>query len=378
MNRILFESINIGRVELRNRFVMSAAADNLSTETGHVSSEQISRFSDLAKGGVGLIISGAITVHPTGTSHSGSPTLAADDAIKGWKRLTTAVHGRGAKIVAQLCHSGIWTSKYQNTLGREGIAASVLPDDDYYLNRPIFKVGKYHSATEEDLGLVIRAYGTAARRAREAGFDGVQLHGAHDSLLSQFLSSHTNRRDDCWGGSPENRLHLHREIYRLIRERTGSDFPVMIKLGVEDGIGIPGGLRFPEGRTGAISLADLGFDALEISQGLQGDFWNGTALRTGIDRVEKEAYFRAWCREISEVVKIPTMLVGGLRTFELMEEIVRSHEADFISLCRPLIREPGLINDWQRGDTHRATCISCNKCAMSLAEGKTLTCSLDN
>jgi 2,4-dienoyl-CoA reductase-like NADH-dependent reductase (Old Yellow Enzyme family) len=378
MNSILFESIRISNVELRNRFVMSAAADNLSTEAGHVSSEQISRFSELAGGGVGLIISGAITVHPTGTSHPGSPTLAEDSTIDGWKRLSSAVHERGAKIAAQLCHSGIWTSKYQNSLGRDGIAASVLPEDDYYLNRPFFKAGEYHAATEDDLELVIQSYGEAARRARESGFDGVQLHGAHDSLLAQFLSPCTNRRRDRWGGSGGNRLCLHREIYCRVREKTGSDFPVTIKLGVEDGIGIPDGLKFPEGKSAALSLADLGFNALEISQGLQGDFWEGTALRTVISRVEKEAYFRGWCREISKEVTIPTMLVGGLRTFELMEEIVRNHEADCVSLCRPLIREPGLINDWRRGDTHRATCISCNKCAMALAEGKALTCSLDN
>jgi len=239
----------------------------------------------------------------------------------------------------------------------------------------MFLPGKYHAATDEEIRAIIRAFGDAALRAKEAGFDAVQLHGAHSSLLSQFLSPHTNRRTDSWGGSLENRIHIHREMYGDIRTKVGEDYPVMIKLGVEDGG--PGGLKFNEGKIVACYLSELGFDALEISQGLMGKLWEETPMRTRINSIEKEAYFRDWCREVTGAIDTPTMLVGGLRTFELMEEIVRNHEADFISLCRPLIREPGLINDWKRGDTHRATCVSCNKCALALGEGKPLDCYLE-
>lgn len=377
MNSVLFETAKIKNIELRNRFVMSAAADHLSTEEGHVTNLQIARFNQLAEGGVGLIISGAILAHSSGKTYAGSPTLADDDAIAGYKKLVSEVHKRGAKIAAQLCHSGISTSRYQNTLGREGIAPSLIPENDYYFNtqNSMFLPGKYHAATDEEIRAIIRAFGDAALRAKEAGFDAVQLHGAHSSLLSQFLSPHTNRRMDSWGGSVENRIHIHREMYRDIRTKVGEDYPVMIKLGVED-CG-PGGLKFNEGKIAARYLSELGFDALEISQGLMGKLWEETPMRTKINSIEKEAYFRNWCREITGAIDTPTMLVGGLRTFELMEEIVRNHEADFISLCRPLIREPGLINDWKRGDTHRATCVSCNKCGLALGEGKPLDCYLE-
>jgi 2,4-dienoyl-CoA reductase-like NADH-dependent reductase (Old Yellow Enzyme family) len=260
-------------------------------------------------------------------------------------------------------------------LGREAIGPSVIPEDSYYLNRAWFPAGKYHEATDEEVRTIVQAFGNAALRAQKAGFDAIPLHGAHDSLLSQFMSPHTNRRLDSWGGSLENRINIHREIYKDIRAKVGEDFLVMIKLGVEDGF--PGGLKFNDGKTAARYLSEEGFDAVEISQGLQGKFPEETPLRTKINSIEKEAYFRDWCREVASAIDTPTMLVGGLRTFELMEEIVRNHEADFISLCRHLIREPGLINDWKRGDTHRATCVSCNKCGLALGEGKPLDCYLE-
>jgi 2,4-dienoyl-CoA reductase-like NADH-dependent reductase (Old Yellow Enzyme family) len=138
---------------------------------------------------------------------------------------------------------------------------------------------------------------------------------------------------------------------------------VLIKLGVEDGF--PGGLEFREGRMAAQLLAQWGFDALEISQGLRGKAFEGTAARTKIDNVDREGYFRDWCKGVKSQLSVPVMMVGGLRTFELMEEVIQEGDADFISLSRPLIREPGIINRWKGGDRNRATCISCNMCMSS-------------
>lgn len=142
--------------------------------------------------------------------------------------------------------------------------------------------------------------------------------------------------------------------------------PVLIKLGVEDGF--PGGLEFKEGRKAAQLLAQWGFDSLEISQGLRGKRYEGTEFRTKVDSIDREGYFRDWCKRVKSQVSVPVMMVGGLRTFELMEEAIQEGEADFISLCRPLIREPGIINEWKGGDRHRATCISCNLCLSALRE----------
>jgi 2,4-dienoyl-CoA reductase-like NADH-dependent reductase (Old Yellow Enzyme family) len=245
------------------------------------------------------------------------------------------------------------------------VGPSFVPDDPYCTE-------KYRSITEDEIWDIIWAFGDAAKRAKEAGFDAVQLHGAHAYLPSQFLSPHTNRRDDDWGGTLENRLRFHHEIYKDIRTKVGEDYPVLIKLGVEDGF--PGGLEFKEGRKAAQLLSQWGFDSLEISQGLRGERYEGTEFRTEIDSVDREGHFRDWCRRVKRQVTVPVMMVGGLRTFELMEEAIQEGEADFISLCRPLIREPGIINEWKGGDRHRATCISCNMCLSAIVKGETLHC----
>jgi 2,4-dienoyl-CoA reductase-like NADH-dependent reductase (Old Yellow Enzyme family) len=219
---------------------------------------------------------------------------------------------------------------------------------------------------------VIDAFGKAARRARQAGFDAVQLHGAHGYLPSQFLSPYTNRRHDEWGGSLENRLRLHREIYKAMRCNVGENYPIFIKLGVEDGFA--GGLELREGIQAAKMLADLGFDSLEISSGVRGKKYSGTEYKTKINKLSKEAYFRSWSREIKSQVDIPIIAVGGFRTLGIMEEIVRNKEADFIALCRPLITEPDLICQWEKEPDKKPKCISCNKCIEALHKGKTLRC----
>ncbi|MGE5839598.1 MAG: NADH:flavin oxidoreductase, partial [Deltaproteobacteria bacterium] len=177
-----------------------------------------------------------------------------------------------------------------------------------------------------------------------------------------------------WGGSLENRLRLHHEIYRAIRAKAGEGYPVLAKIGVADCL--PGGLEYSEGKRAARYLAERGFAALEISSGLRGKGYENSEFRPGISRLETEAYFREWCRDIRRIVNVPVMMVGGLRTFELMEQMIQDQEADFVSLSRPLIREPGIINDWREKERHRATCISCNKCFDALLKGEALHCAM--
>jgi 2,4-dienoyl-CoA reductase-like NADH-dependent reductase (Old Yellow Enzyme family) len=150
---------------------------------------------------------------------------------------------------------------------------------------------------------------------------------------------------------------------------------VLVKLGVQDGF--PGGLEFHEGKRAAQDLAEWGFDALEISSGLRGIGYENSEFRPGINQLEREAYFREWCRDIRRSVSVPVMMVGGLRTLDLMEQVIQNQEADFVSLSRPLIREPGIINAWKNKDRQRATCISCNKCFDALLKGEELHCVIE-
>jgi 2,4-dienoyl-CoA reductase-like NADH-dependent reductase (Old Yellow Enzyme family) len=361
----LFGPAQIKNMRLRNRFVRSATVDN-GAESGHVSEKQIRSFIELSDGGIGLIVTGMTAVHLSDYIRPSQNQLSGDDCIPAYKKLTSAVHGRGAKIAIQLAHMGRERGKFLKDAMDQAVAPSFIENDPYC------EAKKYRAMTTDEIREIIEAFGNAAKRAREAGFDAVQIHGAHAFLLAQFLSPYTNRRDDEWGGSLENRLRFHTEIYRAIRRNVGGDYPVLIKLGVEDGFS--GGLDFSEGKRAAQILAEIGFDALEISQGLRGEPFEGTEFRTRIDGPDQEAYFRAWGKEVKQNVNVPVMMVGGFRTPALMMEIIEKGEADFISLCRPFIREPGIVNEWQKGDLRRSRCISCNKCIEALKNGEFLHC----
>ena len=362
---VLFDSVNMGSMTLRNRFVRSATYDGCAEKNGHVSQNQLRMYEELARGGVGLIITGITYVHPSGQISPFQNSLASDDCVPGFRKLAQAAHQQGAKIAVQLFHAGRETGKVLRPERKQAIAPSWVTDD------PNFQA-PHRAMTEEEIWEIVGAFGDASRRAREAGHDAVQLHAAHGYLLSQFLSPYTNRRVDQWGGDLENRLRLHREIYRDIRAKVGKDYPVLVKIGVADSF--PGGLEYHEGKRAAQYLVEWGFDALEISSGLRGVGYENTEFRPGINQLEREAYFRGWCRDIRRSVNVPVMMVGGLRSVELMEQVIQNQEADFVSLCRPLIREPKIINDWKNKDRHRATCISCNKCFDALLKGEPLHC----
>jgi 2,4-dienoyl-CoA reductase-like NADH-dependent reductase (Old Yellow Enzyme family) len=363
---ILFEPFKIKQMVLPNRFMRSATFDGAADARGHVTEAQIALFNSLAEGGVGLIVTGITYVHPRGQRREPQPSIADDSVIPGFRKLTESVHNRGARIAVQLFHAGREGGTFQALRGAKAIAPSFIDNDPYCSQT------EYRAMTDEEAQKAVEAFGDAAMRAKEAGFDAVQLHGAHAYLFSQFLSPFTNRRNDAWGGSLENRLRFHREVLADIRKKTGDDFPVLIKLGVQDSF--PEGLQFEEGMAAARILAESGFDGLEISVGLRGKAFEESEFRTGIDDISKEAYLRALCAAVKRQVTVPVAMVGGLRSFELMEEIIRKQEADLISLSRPLVREPRLIKDWKQGDYHRARCISCNQCVQAMIKGGTLHC----
>lgn len=365
---ILFEKSQIKGLELKNRLVRSATYDGMALKNGHVSNDQIVLYENLAKGGVGLIVTGITSVHSSGRISAFQNVIDSDDAIQGFKQLVERVHGNGAKIAIQLFHGGRECAVYQRAKHRRlAVAPSVITDDPFFDS-------ECREITHGEILELIEAFGTAAARARVAGFDAVQIHGAHAYLFSQFLSPSTNRRQDDWGGSLDKRLAFLRNVYRAVRSEVGEDYPVMIKLGVADGF--PGGLAFSEGKLAATQCAAWGFDAIEISQGLRGGRYSQTEFRTGITKVSREAYFRNWCLEVKRSVTIPVMMVGGLRSYSLMTEILQNGEADHISFSRPLIREPDIPNRWKQNDFSKPACISCNRCFDSLLKGIPLKCIL--
>jgi 2,4-dienoyl-CoA reductase-like NADH-dependent reductase (Old Yellow Enzyme family) len=361
----LFEPARIGKLEVRNRFVRSATGDRCQTRTGLVADRQIALFEGLAAGGIGLIVTGLTAVHDSGRLGFYQSSIAHDNCVPGLRRLTEAVHRHGSLVAVQLFHGGRESGK--NFKSKEGSAwaPSVIANDPYWERR-------YREIREEEIWEVINAFGDGARRAREANFDAVQVHGAHAYLLSQFLSPYSNRRVDAWGGEIANRLRIHCEVLKDIRSKVGDEYPVLIKLGVEDGF--PGGLQFHEGKLAARVLADVGYDLIEVSSGLRGRNFEETEFRTGIDAPHKEGYFREWCRDIKPTVRVPVAMIGGLRTIEVMEDVIQKGEADLVGLCRPFIREPALLETFRKDRSYTPKCISCNGCLYVLRQGKPVRC----
>jgi 2,4-dienoyl-CoA reductase-like NADH-dependent reductase (Old Yellow Enzyme family) len=209
---------------------------------------------------------------------------------------------------------------------------------------------------------LVRAYGQAARRVKEAGFDAVQLHGAHGtSLISQFNSPHTNRRSDRWGGDFDRRLNFLRAVCEEVRERVGADFPLLIKLASQDFV--EGGLTPEDGARIAARLGDFGIDAIEISGGIQ-ESGQPLNVRPKIRSTGDEGFFLDNARRMRVVTGLPLILVGGFRTISVMERMVLEEGMDLVALCRPLINDPDFANKLRSGSAQRAECISCNLCLM--------------
>ena len=356
----LFETTTLNGMTLKNRFVRSATAEGMATEDGAATPRLINLMVELVEGGVGLIITGHTYVTKRGQATPWQLGIYDDKLIPGLRKMTDAVHKRDGKIVAQLAHSGLRA----NPKLIDG--APLAPTAMEGLNEVVAQ-----EMTSEDINATVEAFGNAAGRARKAGFDGVQIHAAHSYLLSQFLSPAFNLRKDAYGGTIENRARILVEVVEAIQERVGKDYPLLIKINSRDFL--EGGLELEDSIRAGAMLKDVGLDAIEISGGTyaSGEL---VPIRKGIKKEKDEAYFKSEARAFKEQIDLPIILVGGIRSFHIAEGIVNDHIADYISMCRPLIREPGLINRWRSGDLSRATCISDTKCLRPALTGKGVYC----
>ena len=356
----LFTNSAINSMVLKNRFVRSATWEGMAGEDGAVTPKLIDTMSALANGGVGLIISSHAYVSPEGQAGPWQLGIYKDELMEGLQKMTTAVHDAGGKIVAQLAHAG------------QAAAAAiskrtplVVSDFDGLMKSPRKEI------TEGDIRFMVTAFADAARRAKDSGFDGVELHAAHGYLLNQFLSPAFNRRQDEYGGSVANRARIILDALRAVRETVGRDFPVLVKMNSQDFI--ENGLTLDDSLKAAVLLEAAGIDAIELSGGMVGS-GKLTPSRTGINSEETEAYFREEARAFKKQISVPLILVGGLRSLEVAEGLMEEGVADYISMCRPFIREPALINRWKAGDRRRAACLSDNQCFMPAREGKGIYC----
>ena len=356
----LFEESTLKGMHLSNRFVRSATWEGMAANDGAVTPKLIETMNALAGGGVGLIISSHAYVRPEGQAGPWQLGVYKDELIPGLREMAASVHERGGRIVMQLSHAGHFAA--ESLIGKPPLAVS---DFEGLAKSPRKEI------TARDIREIVSAFRDAAGRAKAAGFDGVQIHSAHGYLLNQFLSPAFNKRSDEYGGNASNRARIHLEVYRAIREVVGNDYPILIKMNCRDFV--ENGLSLDDSVLAAGLLADAGLDAIEVSGGLL----TGGALRpsrSGINSEEKEAYFKEDLPAFRKAVSIPLILVGGIRSFEVAERLVDDAMADYISMSRPFIREPDLINRWKAGDHRKAECKSDNLCYEPGREGKGIYC----
>jgi 2,4-dienoyl-CoA reductase-like NADH-dependent reductase (Old Yellow Enzyme family) len=306
-------------------------------------------FETLAEGEVGLIITGHAYVHPLGKASPGQTGVYDDRFVEALRPIPRAVHAHPpAKIFLQIAHAG------RQTKPRIAGGTPVSPSPVY---DPSVKL-EPRELSGEEIRALIADFVAAARRAKEAGFDGVQLHVAHGYLLSSFISPHANRRTDEWGGSPENRARMAVEIVRRVKETNGRDFPLIVKLNSADFLAT--GLQVEDAIDVARRLEAAGVDGIEVSGGMaesgRGSVW------TGLRAEEDEGYFVASAARIKAAVGVPVFGLGGNRTFAVMERFVAEGKVDLISMSRPFIREPFLVKKFREGVVAKSECISCNKC----------------
>jgi 2,4-dienoyl-CoA reductase-like NADH-dependent reductase (Old Yellow Enzyme family) len=346
----LFQPVSIGPMVIKNRFVRSATHDYMGNLDGTISDSEIMLYKSLAENGVGLIITAHSYVqHPLGQVAPGQNAIYDDQFIEGYRRITDIAHEHGSKLVLQISHAG-----RQVPAPGEGlvpVAPSAVTDSSTGITP--------RALTDEEIRQLIDCYAAAMWRAKKAGCDGVQIHIAHGYLLSEFISPYTNRREDQWGGSIENRTRILKEIIISGKELVGEDYPVLVKLNTTDGFTGDGYLTLEDAVYTARLLDSLGVAAIEVSGGIK-ESKKGFAW-PGINTPEKEAYFANAARKIKAEVSCPVILVGGLRSLAVMESIIEKGIADMVALCRPFIKEPDLVTRFLNGQA-RAACVSCNGC----------------
>jgi 2,4-dienoyl-CoA reductase-like NADH-dependent reductase (Old Yellow Enzyme family) len=356
----LFEAVEIKGMRLANRFVRSATWEGMASRDGEVTPKLVELMARLSRGGVGLIITSHAYVRRDGQAGSGQLGIYDDRLVKGLRDLTSAVHREGGLVVAQLSHAGFFANP--KLIGQAPLAVSQAQG---FANSPR-KV-----MTVEDIQGIVEDFGKAARRAKESGFDGVQIHGAHGYLLSQFLSPAFNKRADRYGGPVENRARALLETLASVRAAGGENFPVLVKMNCEDYL--EGGLTLADSIKVAAMLERGGLDAVEVSGGtlVSGHL---SPSRAGIKSEDKEAYFRNASKAFKGNLHIPVILVGGNRSFQVAEKLVDEGYADLISMSRPFIREPDLVRRWASGDLNKAKCISDNQCFGAAMSGDGIYC----
>lgn len=330
-------------VVTKNRFFKSAMSEQLGDDQHDPSDGLVRLYRTWANGGTGLLVTGNVMVDRTALGEPKNVVLDAQSDLDKFKKWADAGKQNGAQIWMQLNHPGKQIPRFVNS---DTVAPSAIP-----LGAGLEGVFSTPRAlTEAEIQAIIQRFALSARLAKDAGFDGVQIHGAHGYLVSQFLSPRHNQRHDQWGGSLENRTRFVLAVHRAILKEVGEDFPVGIKLNSADYM--KGGFSHEDSMLVVSALAQAGIDLIEISGGTyESPSMVGHKMKDSTRK--REAYFLEYAEDMRKQVKTPMVVTGGFRSGEAMRQALESGATDLIGMARPLAVYPDMPNSLLQDDQYR-------------------------
>lgn len=327
----VFENIKLNNINFNNRLIRSATWEGIADIDGSIDDRSYEIYEELAKGGIGGIITGFTSVSSNDYYFEGMMRLSDDKLIPKYKKLVDMIHSYDVPVITQLALGGYF-KEINGTL-------EMLEPDEMSI---------------EDIKEVINLFKEAGIRAKKSGFDGIEIHAAHFFFLSRFISPRLNHRTDEYGGTTENRSRILVDILKELKN-VAPKLHITIKINSNDFT--IGGLEEDECLEICKILEKKGIDSIEVSG-------NGTSV-AGIKPHINEAYFLDFARKLADEVSIPVVLVGGVRSLDTMEDILNNTKIELISLSRPLLREPDFPNKLEEGIETESKCISCNACYRS-------------
>ena len=361
----LFSPMKIGSCEIPNRTVVPAMVANMCPDNGMASEQYIRYHEEKAKGGWGLIITEDYRVNPNAGGYPHISGLWSKEQIPSHKRLTDTIHQYESKIFCQIYHAGRQATSAVNG-GMQPVSCSPIPCP---WNKEI-----PHELSVDEIHRIVKDFGITAGNAKEAGFDGIEIHAAHGYLIHEFLSPNCNHRIDEYGGSYPNRLRFLHEVYDACREAVGADFPIMVRISAEEET--EGGRKFQDTRQILKEMESWGVDAIHLSIGMYGVL---SSVGTVASHYAKHGWTVEFAAEAKSFLKIPVVAVGRIREPDMAEDILAEGKADFIGMARESLTDPhwpekakeGRLNDIRH-------CVGCLQgCTASTYQGIPLNCMIN-
>ena len=362
----LFAPGKIGSLELPNRVVFAATSSELADKDGFVGDDLVEYYAERARGGTGLIVVEATYIEQEGKRLHHNAMLHDDCFIPGLRKVVQAAHAEGARMALQLNHGG--RESIPAVSGSVPLAPSPIPSQFTGVGDAVIP----KELTVGEIDRIVERFAEAARRSRDAGFDAVELHGAHGYLIGEFLSPDSNKREDDYGGSVQGRAYFCVRLIQAIKARLGADYPVIVRMNGRDHV--QHGLELDDAIEMAAMFEAAGADSISVSGGVHASRPYMVVPGMSVDRGCYVSYGDA----IRKRVKVPVMVVGRINTPELAEQILEDGQADFICLSRALIADPHFPAKAKAGRVETiAPCIACNECIATVHRHKGLACTVN-